>query len=201
MNSSMKLSFEDDQGRVAKSLRDNFREIVSKQPEVLRRAVSVITTGQDYVIRIPSKEREQYLLACISWYLPEEVSVLLRVKLEEIAAVSEQKKRIRLSLLLSSEPEMILYILESSVLGRNPEEVFGNIRGMKIRFGIVPQRRRKPKRQVRHRGYRDKGSLGPESVTRQDYLKDINLRQLQDQIELERQITEESIQFSLGFIQ
>lgn len=197
----MKLSQRNDQVRVVQSLRDNFREIATQQPEVLRRAVSIVTTGQDYVIRIPTNFRQQLLLACVSWYLPKEISVLLRLKLEEIAIKAEPGQRIRLSLLLSSEAEMIIYILESSVLGRNPEEVFGNIRGIPFKFVVCPKSSRKPKRQVRHRGYRDKGSLGPECVTRQDLAGDINLRLLQEQIESERRSTEEFIQISLGFIQ
>lgn len=195
------MQFSNDQATVVEQLRLNLRKLAERQPEVLRRAVSVITTGQDYYVRCPSSFQEKKLLACLSWYLPKEISVLVRLELEERASKSEPEQRVRLSCLLSSEPEMILYILESDVLGKNSDEVFGNIRGSQVKFAILPKRAKKPKRTVRHRGYRDKGSLGPESVTREDLARDIGLRDQQMEIERLRKQVEQSIQFCLGFIQ
>lgn len=195
------MRFSNDQATVVEQLRRNFRKLSEQQPEVLRRAVSVITTGQDYYIRCPRNFREKKLLACVSWYLPKEIGILIRVKLEEIASRSELEQRVRLSCLLSSEAEMILYILESDIFGKNTNEVFGNIRGTRLNFAILPLRPRRPKYPVWHRGYRDKGSLGPASVTREDLAKDIYLRDQQAEIERMRKQAEDIIQFCLGFIQ
>lgn len=113
----------------------------------------------------------------------------------------EKEQQVALSCLLSTEAEMILYILESNVLGRNPREVFGNILAGELNFVIHFVRPRKPKPTVRHRGYRDKGSLGPDRVRRRDLNGDVWLKEEQLTIEAERKSIEQTIQFTLGFIQ
>lgn len=196
----MYLSKNDDSTRVVEQLRSNFRSLSAKIGKLpLREAVSVLTTGTDYKVQVPRTLKEAILLACISWYLPDLLRPLVQVELE--TRYGRNLEFAKVNYCLTSEPEMILYILESDALGRTSQEVFGNIRGTRLEFKILKVYARKPKRTVRHRGYRDKGSLGKNTQIRQEELKDWTLRvkQLEREVELDRFIN--SITWTIGFIQ
>lgn len=199
----MKLKSTQSVSVVSEQLRRNLKLLTGEEQHrgVLRTAVSILTTGQDYFVRIPRGYRKRLLLACVSWYLPEILRSLIQLQLQEEINSLGLREQLRLSALLSSEPEMILYILESNVLGETPEEVFGNIRGIPVQFEVIPENHRKPKRNVRHRGYRDKGSLGPRREYLTEEARDVFLQQRNNQLEQEYDQYQVAIQISLGFIQ
>jgi hypothetical protein len=95
---------------------------------------------------------------------------------------------------------MLIYILESNVLGNNTNDIFGKIAADTIGIKIQKVVKRKPKRVQRHRGYRDKGSrrLGFEFLAEEE--KDFLLRELQLQIEEDRKAQEDSYLFWSGFL-
>lgn len=104
---------------------------------------------------------------------------------------------------IRSEPETIIYILESSVLGRNSNEVFGNILAYQyIKIDVLEFNRKKPKRPQRHRGYRDHGSLADESsIGMKEYRKDYSATEEQNYIEEQREALNDAEEFLFGFMQ
>jgi hypothetical protein len=150
---------------------------------------------------LPRTAREVLILSCISWYFPEELGVLLRLKIEEEEHRYGPDYEQKIALLLKSEPEAIIYILESNVLGNTPEEVFGNILAIRPRVTVYPYQPRRPKRAIRHRGYRDKGSLRQGSEYLQEELKDFSATEEQLRIEEQRENVRDSIDFCSGFLE
>lgn len=197
----MKFNSNSTSESLCRELRKNFRASARSYDELLRKAVSILTTGQDVRISVPRTLEELKILSCISWYLDDRLGILLRFKIQEQIPHFDEEGQIRLSLLLNSEPEMIIYILESDILGKNPNEVFGNIRAKQPRIKVQPNIPRKPKRLIRHRGYRDKGSLrlGSEYLTEER--KDFTATEEQNLIEEKREEIQDTIDFNFGFIQ
>jgi hypothetical protein len=141
------------------------------------------------------------VLCCVSWYLPEvlrfEVQIEISQRLTKKFGPDYEQK---ISLLLESKPKMLIYLLESSILGYKTQEVFGNIIGSTTKIQVYQISHKKPKRTQRHRGYRDKGSrrTGFEFLSEEE--KDFTLRELQVQLEEERIAVQHSIQFWSGFL-
>jgi len=100
-------------------------------------------------------------LAILSWYLPEQIGVLLRMDLLEISKESEDL--IVVTLLLNNIEQTRCYLLETSLW--HSRDFFGNIYNREIVKHLIKLFKpvfaiRKPPEQVqRHRGYRDKGTL------------------------------------------
>jgi hypothetical protein len=140
------------------------------------------------------------ILCCVQWYLPEELGVSLRMYLWERRNYFGPDYYQKISLLLESKAKMLIYILESNVLGNNTNDIFGKIAADTIGIKIQKVVKRKPKRVQRHRGYRDKGSrrLGFEFLAEEE--KDFLLRELQLQIEEDRKAQEDSYLFWSGFL-
>lgn len=197
----MKFSNRSSYETLSRELRRNLTQTAAKYESVLRRAVSILTTNSEISMRIPRRKKELLVLAMISWYLPKELSVLVQVELQERRLHLDSESSIQLGCLLSSEPEMILQILESSILGRTEREVFGNIIAIQPKIQVFSPKLRKPLKGQRIRGYRDKGSLNAASYLRQEWLNDYQSTRDQFEIEQERLSREDVIQISLGFIQ
>lgn len=196
----MNLSRTDDVARVSTELRRNLRHLARQiEDGRLRDAVAVLTTGQDYQLGISRRKNDLILLAACSWYFSELFRSLIQIEIEE--KVARNPELLQVQCLLHSEPEAICYILDSNVLGQNPNEVFGNIRASQVTIRFKRIFLRKPKKAVRHRGYRDKGTLSSESSRsrRQEWLRDYQSSLTQEQIEQERDRAITAIQITRGF--
>lgn len=191
---------------LCKELRKNLRSLASQTEErLLRREGPILTTGSDeYQWILPIHNLKEFkLLCCIVWYLRDDIQCLLRLELENKTNLFGPEYELKLKLLLRSEPEMIIYILESDVLGKNSNEVFGNILAYQhIDIKLLEYNRRKPKRLIRHRGYRDHGSLADDStIGSKEYRKDYSSTDLQNRIEEEREILNDTEELIFGFYQ
>lgn len=113
-------------------------------------------------VRIKTRNKEDLVvLALLSWYIPEEFGILLRLELEEIVSTNFDLEEVEL--LLRSLGEAKCFLLESSLW--HSRDFFGNVtnkerqRRLISLFEPILTSKRKPKRVQRHRGYRDKGCL------------------------------------------
>lgn len=201
----MKFKDSESSYSISTELRKNF-QILAKQSyeRLLRKRGPILTTGQDeYTVLIPKELKQFKLMCCICWYFPEDIQALLRLELENRVNWFGPEYNIQLRLLLRSEPETIIYILESSVLGRNSNEVFGNILAYQyIKFDVLEFNRKKPKRLIRHRGYRDHGSLADDSsIGLKEYRKDWSATEEQNYIEEQREALNDAEEILFGFMQ
>lgn len=201
----MKFKDSESSYSLSKELRKNF-QILAKQSydRLLRKRGPILTTGRDeYFVIIPKELKQFKLMCCISWYLPEDVQALFRMELENRVKWFGPEYELQLRLLLRSEPETIIYILESSVLGRNSNEVFGNILAYQfIKIDVLEFNRKKAKRPMRHRGYRDHGSLADESsIGMKEYRKDYSATEEQNYIEEQREALNDAEEILFGFMQ
>jgi hypothetical protein len=137
---------------------------------------------------LPSNKDSLILLSILRWYLPEEIGVLLQLQLEEKFKHSDYSL---MRILLTSKFRMLNYLIltdewtKASFFGKilsqkNFDNTMKNVRKL--------YRNRRPvKKPVRHRGYRDKGSLKlpHEHHSYVDFTQEQNLieiiRRLQDE--------------------
>lgn len=104
------------------------------------------------------------VLSLLSWYLPEDLGILLRLDIEEKIRKTDLDY---LGLLLKSKGQTLCFLVETGLW--STRDWFGNILTKKniehcLRcIGIRRKTKRAPKRIQRHRGYRDKGTLRKES--------------------------------------
>lgn len=138
------------------------------------------------------------LLSLISWYIPEEIGILLRFSI--IENISNQEDLEFLNLLLDSKGEMKLFLINTTLW--HTRDFFGNILVEKnlqhALNSIVPSLKsnRKPKRVQRHRGYRDKGTLRKESDKHDFWISTDE----QNRLENERKSRQETLDLLRGFI-
>lgn len=135
------------------------------------------------------------LLAISSWYCDEEIGVLLRLQISE--EIKNNEDIFFLELALISKASMLIFLQESSLW--HSRDFFGNIltkrnlqRAWKSLRPVFKSNRR-PRRLVRRRGYKDKGSLR-ETVN------------IYSEISLSRELKEEELrkfqlQSSLSFLE
>lgn len=103
-------------------------------------------------------------LAFLSWYIPEEIGVLLRLELLEYEKIMNKKDKILLRIFLSSSSDSFTFIENSSRW--HSRDFFGNF----LKSGLEDLKRirikaksRKVKKSQRKRGYHDHGSRRPDS--------------------------------------
>lgn len=105
-------------------------------------------------------KRNLTVLCILSWYIPDEIGILLRITIEERIKNTELDY---LVLLLQSRALCINFLLDSNLW--STEDFFGNILTKKNiesslkSLRLIFKTKRKPKRTQRHREYRDKGTL------------------------------------------
>jgi anion-transporting ArsA/GET3 family ATPase len=159
--------------------------------------------GTDITFRVKSKNVKHYLLLCaMSHWIPDEnLKILLQMFLLEKYRKFGEEYEQKISLLLNSKTETLLYLQQQNTIWRNSSEFFGDLCSLDIKVKLIILRPRKPKRIQRHRGYRDKGSLSPNSQIKHEEKKDFSLTELQNQLELERIAIQDSILFWRGFIE
>jgi hypothetical protein len=137
----------------------------------------------------------------VHWYLPKESFALVHSELEELENKFGTENSIIAHIILNSEPEMILYILESNVFS-NERALFGYIqepfRYQDYYFFLY--RPRRAKRAVRRRGYKDHGSRRlPHQQHEAKY--DYSFTEHQNQIEEERQNLSDLKELYRGFLE
>jgi hypothetical protein len=177
------------------SILNRYRE---KDSEVLSRITPSAFRNFTNEFRILDKSEENLVrIALLSWYVPEEIGVCLRMSLEE--NIGPEVDWIRL--LLFSKAESILFLQETRKW--HTRDFFGNIlnteKMIQCLFTIRPiySPTHAVKRPQRHRGYRDKGTLRLQHEIHQDW----SATDEQNQIERHREIAHYTLLFARGWIQ
>lgn len=172
---------------------------------VLRNDVVVTPTtikGSIISFKRPRDWRSFVRLALVHWYLPESAFALVHLELEGSIKRFGPDKEIQAHCILKSEPECLIYLLESSGIYRTEREFFGDIMKpfdfSKYFFRVLkPQ---KPKQKVYRRGYNDQGSRRlPHEQHEAKF--DYSFTEKMNEIEEERQATEDAKLFVEGFLQ
>lgn len=189
--------------KVVSELRKVLHSQAEEWSKVLRSNVLATSTlrNDQIFLKRPRKWKQYLRLIMVHWYLPDESRVLVHLELEELENKFGTENSIIAHMMLNSEPEMILYILESNVFN-NERALFGYINEpFKYRdFYFYIHRPRKAKRTVRRRGYKDHGSRRlPHEQHEAKY--DYSFTELQNQIEEERQSISDSKELFRGFIE
>lgn len=150
-----------------------------------------------YVLK--SNRLEHLVFLCIfQWYLPKGPRELLLLELEQ--KIKQLSNLDFLQLLLQSKVECLLFLINTRKW--HTRDFFGNVLSEKQRkqaicsISCLYRTRRKPKHPVRHRGYRDKGTLKPSYKHRE---QDLWLTQLK--IEEQRKILKSTFAFARGYLE
>lgn len=147
---------------------------------------------------LTSRRKEDLVrLAILSWYIPEEYGILIRLRIRE--EISHNPDLLILDFLTKSLGEMKLFLYHTELW--HTRDFFGNILKDNMTFKDLPIRPRmrkksKPKKVQRHRGYRDKGTLRfPHEY------HDFSDRTLEEkQLEDDRKALKDAIDFLEGWI-
>jgi hypothetical protein len=139
------------------------------------------------------------ILSILSWYIPEEYGVILRLDIERIITKNDDLRF--LGLLLLSKGHCLCYLCDTRLW--HTRDFFGNILTEKniwkalnsVKFKL--KNRRKPTRLVYRRGYKDKGSrrkdVNPNAF--------IDTRSLVRDEELRRQSHRDTLAFLQAFLE
>lgn len=173
--------------------------ITSFSSEVLSRiAPSALGENFENSYRISVKTQTNLvLLSLISWYLPEESGILLRLSIEEEIRNTDLDF---LALMLENKGQCLCFLLETSLW--STRDWFGNLltlSNLKTALGSLKpslKSRRKPKRIQRHRGYRDKGTLRKESDKHDLWTSTAEQMKLEE----ERLSNAQTLEFLVGWI-
>lgn len=124
----------------------------------------------------------------VKWYIKLDLE-------RQVAKWGVDNKIVALTI-LKSKPQMVLYLLETSYVAKNPREIFGLLgkEGRQIvRSILVLWREPKiPTRRVRIRGYRDHGSLRPDHCWLADFSKTWEAQMEQEEIEKQRKVHQDT---------
>lgn len=167
--------------------------------EVLSRITpSALTQNFENSYRIVDNSQTNLLvLSILSWYVPEDLGVLLRLNILEKIEFSELGF---LELCCRSKGQMLCFLLETS--NWSTRDFFGNIltpRMIKqalLSLKPIFKSRRKPKRVQRHRGYRDKGTLRKNSDKHDLWISTDEQLKLEE----ERLSTKDTLAFLAGWV-
>ena len=179
------------------------RLAVQTENKNLRKLDSILTTGNydELRFKLPLKEKDFKIICAYSWYIKDDT---LRLLLQDTLAERVQKYHAQLqdqvALLLLDKCHSIIYILESDVLGKTPQEVFGNILAHTFEIKVFDFKERKPIRIEFHRGYRDKGSRVLDNHGRHEFPKDYLSTMQQNEIEADREQRSTRTNFIEGWL-
>lgn len=190
---------------VCRELRKELQTQAIEWFRVLRINVVISPTTKRNQIYLLSKVRtwnDWLRLTMIHWYLPETAFAITHLELERMANKFGTDKVITAQVILSSEPEMINYFLDSSAEFATEREIFGFIhRPFQFEhFHYKVLDPRKPKKKVFRRGYNDHGSRRlphEQHEAKFDYL----FTEEQNRIEEERQAQIDATEIVKGWIQ
>lgn len=151
-----------------------------------------------FIIKNPSLD-DLLRLGILVWYLPKEISFVLRMDLLEKEKFLSLEDRTLLNCILQSKAQMLIFLQETTLW--HTRDFFGNLlnsnykldRFLKIGFRLV-----KVKKPERKRGYNDKGSKAPEEKWLPRF--DFTLTELQNKIEQTRQSYEDTKLFIQGLL-
>lgn len=181
---------------------DNQTEKVHKYGQDLRKQVvdnPNFLTSEIVISNFPKKLQDLEGLAILSWYIPNEIGILLRLDLEEKIKYLSTEDQVVINILLSSKPEMLIFLTETTLW--SSRDFFGNIlrKGeqalLHLKFKkknwtvTIPQRKR---------GYHDHGSLKPYHKWKPT--SDWSLTEEQNIIEEKRTVFHTTIKFLKGFL-
>jgi len=202
----MLLTKTDSSQRIVAELNRIFKDFALQlENKDLRKLVTVLTTLdiEDYDLQIPLKHMDILILTATSWYVEDKflrgtIQNAIREKIRKRDIVLQE----RVEILLTDRIHAILYILDSCVLGRTPNEVFGNLLAPDRRVGIKARvlRSSKPKELVFRRGYRDKGSRVLDNHGRNEILKDAYIKEKQILAEADLDERPDRIKIYLGYL-
>lgn len=190
---------------VCRELRKELQTQASEWFRVLRIDVVVSPTtkrNSQYRLSAVRTWNEWLRLAMIHWYLPDTAFAVTHLELERMANKFGNDKAINAQLILSSEPEMICYFLDSSAVFASEREIFGFIhRPFKFeRYHYRELLPHKAKKKVFRRGYNDQGSRRlPHEQHEAKF--DFSFTEEQNRIEEERTNLSKFIDFVRGWIQ
>lgn len=142
-----------------------------------------------------------WIILC--WYVEHPATFEMRIELEKI--IEQRTESLWILSLLYSKSNLLLWLLESDHF--HSREFFGNVLNPKesirriksLKFVFLSKKR--PKRTIRHRGYRDKGTLPSleNNIRKSEQRKDVWLQEEQDRIEAHRQELLDVTDFLRGF--
>lgn len=175
---------------------------VQKINESLRKRGSILTTGNsdslDFLF--PKNKMDFMITCCLSHYLESPWKEIVQYELTRRRKRFGPDYEVKIISLLRSRSQMLSYVLESNVLGYTSSEVFGNLIASKPFIKLLALKNRKPKRLERHRGYRDHGSLAPDSSKHlREFKIDYSSTELQNIIEEKRKLIEDTAGLVEGF--
>ena len=143
------------------------------------------------------KENELRTLGILSWFIGDP-GWLLRNQLERKIPRLSTEGQISLKLILSSRYLAVEYILDNF----SPRDFFGNLlksaRRLLGSMRIQLLRPRRAKRKIRRRGYRDHGTA--RLSDRWLPSSDSDLTELQNELEYQREVSEDTFQFLRGLL-
>ena len=178
-------------------LENQVDECLKLSSEVLSRITPSEWNDFENLFRISDRRAENLIrLAIISWYIPEEIGILLRLSIEE--QLSEDISYIQL--LLYSKGEMKCFLCDTRLW--HTRDFFGNVLSVeRLKRSLnsvhpIMKTKRRPKRVQRHRGYRDKGTLRLNSDKHTLWISTDE----QNRLEEERINRQSTLDFLRGFI-
>lgn len=180
------------------------RKVLAQQAQMWQQSLrdhDIVAPNLPGAFRTFSKTKtwnEFLRLTMVHWFLDEPYRTEIRLFLEDRKDKYGTLKAIAAQAILNSEPEMVLYISESSYLFQNERALFGFL-GQTFqysRYSLQWQKPRKAKRPKRKRGYDDHGSRTPDHKWKPT--RDYSLTEEQNKIEEQRQTKEDTIQIIIG---
>lgn len=189
-------------------LSETVQRVIQRYDQFLTRPVFVSPTLRDdstplveQTIRYPRNFRLLRTLSIIQWWFPEELHwrVLIDLQDKTFSWLNDGQKVV-LSLLLKSKESCLFYLYWSNQFSGN--ELYGNILGNDLKdlfkeFKITKIKKLSPPRKaIRRRGYKDKGSRRPDHRWIPQY--DFSLNEIQLRLEKERNQSRHLIQTFLN---
>lgn len=163
---------------------------------------------EEKLVSFPRNFRLLRSLCIIFWYFPENLHFLVRIRLEEENFhFLNDKQRIELSILLSSEENMKKYLYLSDRFTGN--EIFGNflgndLRELSLKFKVSNKKNPFPRKRIYRRGPKDYGSrrvvsLGPNFE--KDLRSDIFLQQKEELFQRKENLIHKTISQLLIYLE
>lgn len=139
------------------------------------------------------------VLSMLSYYIPEEIGILLRFELQEVANRNPEVEI--LHFLLQGKGLMYCFLCDTKLW--STRDFFGNIltskrlKQSRNLFSLKFKSKKRPKRTLRHRGYRDKGSLRKNH----EYHSFVSFTKEMNEIEELRRVRKDTLAFLQGYLE
>lgn len=189
------MKFSESQQDLVESIENEITKLAHKWEKFLRSKgiVSPELPGDEVRLSKVRKYKEAFWLHLIHHFIEdEEIRWTVKVQLLDIQKQFGQEEQEKLSFILQSRAQAILFILETTTF-RNPREFFGFLLSRELevtRYSLYISHRRKAHRVPRRRGYNDHGSMKPTHKWTES--SDITLTELQQELEEKRKIIKDT---------